>query len=91
VLQTAPPPASHRCPVNWPAARVTDIFERWESQAALETLSSSGHDTKQRRAMLTVSVQGYDIADVLPCSGRGKVTCGMEPRSTDELRASVRS
>ena len=35
-----------------------------ESQAALETFRSSGPDTEQRRAMLTVSVQEYDIADV---------------------------
>ena len=33
-----------------------NIFERWESQAALETFRSSGPDTEQRRAMLTVSV-----------------------------------
>ena len=41
-----------------------NIFERWESQAALETFRSSGPDTEQRPAMLTVSVQEYDIADV---------------------------
>jgi quinol monooxygenase YgiN len=58
-----------------------NIFERWESQAALETFRSSSPDTEQRRAMLTVSVQEYDIADVRRT----------EPRSTDELRASVRS
>src|SRR5881409_3057751 len=29
-----------------------NIFERWESQAALETFRSSGPDTEQRRAML---------------------------------------
>ena len=37
-----------------------NIFERWESQAALETFRSSGPDTEQRRAMLTVSVQEND-------------------------------
>jgi hypothetical protein len=36
-------------------------------QAALETFRSSGPDTEQRLAMLTVSVQEYDIADG-PCS-----------------------
>jgi quinol monooxygenase YgiN len=46
-----------------------NIFERWESQAALETFRSSGPDTEQRLAMLTVSVQEYDIADVRPVSG----------------------
>jgi quinol monooxygenase YgiN len=47
-----------------------NIFERWESQAALETFRSSGPDTEQRPAMLTVSVQEYDIADVRPVFGR---------------------
>ena len=47
------------------------IFERWESQAALETFRSSGPDTEQRRAMLTVSVQEYDIADVRAVFGEG--------------------
>jgi hypothetical protein len=44
--------------------------ERWESQAALETFRSSCPDTEQRRAMLTVSVQEYDIADVRPLFGK---------------------
>src|SRR5437899_6764806 len=39
-----------------------DIFERWESQAALETFRSSGPDTEQPGDAL--SVQEYDIADV---------------------------
>jgi quinol monooxygenase YgiN len=47
-----------------------NIFERWESQAALETFRSSGPDTQQCRAMLSVSVQEYDIAMCGPCSGR---------------------
>jgi quinol monooxygenase YgiN len=94
-----------------------NIFERWESQAALETFRSSGPDTEQRPAMLTVSVQEYDIADVRPVFGkaanldsvsilpavvrrlgvqvdhttRGRQTCSTEPRSTNEIRASVRS
>jgi hypothetical protein len=46
-----------------------NIFERWESQAALETFRSSGPDTEQRPGMLTVSVQEYDIADVRPVFG----------------------
>lgn len=48
-----------------------NIVERWESQAALETFRSSGPDTEQRRAMLTVSVQEYDIADVWAVFGEG--------------------
>jgi quinol monooxygenase YgiN len=47
-----------------------NIFERWESQAALETFRSSGPDTEQRPATLTVSVQEYDIAACGPRSGR---------------------
>jgi hypothetical protein len=47
---------------------VVHIIERWGSQAALETFRSSGPDTDQRPAMLTVSVQECDIADV-----RGRV------------------
>lgn len=38
------------------------VRRRWESQAALETFCSSGPDTEQRLAMLTVSVQEYDTA-----------------------------
>ena len=47
-----------------------NIFERWESQAALETFRSSGPDTEERPGMLTVSVQEYDIADVRPVFGK---------------------
>jgi hypothetical protein len=48
-----------------------NIFELWESQAALETLRSSGPDTEQRPAVLTVSVREYDIADVRLVFGKG--------------------
>jgi quinol monooxygenase YgiN len=47
-----------------------NIFMRWESQAARETFRSSGPDKEQRAAMLTVSVQEYDIADVRPVFGK---------------------
>jgi hypothetical protein len=47
-----------------------NIFERWESQAALETFHSSGPDTEQR-PMFRVSVQEYDIADVRLVVGKG--------------------
>ena len=51
-----------------------NIFERWESQAALETFRSRGPDTEQRLAMLTVCVQAYDIVD----AGRIRGGCGMD-------------
>lgn len=41
-----------------------NIFERWDSRAALETFRGSGPDTEQRAAILTASVQEYDVADV---------------------------
>ena len=46
-------------------------FERWESQAAVETFRSSGPSTEQGAAMLSVSVAEYDIADVRPLFGEG--------------------
>jgi quinol monooxygenase YgiN len=46
----------------------SNIFERWESQAARETFRSSGPDKEQRAAMLAVAVQEY-IADVRPVLG----------------------
>jgi quinol monooxygenase YgiN len=48
-----------------------NIFERWESHAALETFRSNGPDKEQHAAMLTVSVQEYDIADVGAGFGEG--------------------
>jgi quinol monooxygenase YgiN len=47
------------------------ILERWESPAALETFRSTGPDTEQRRAVLTVSVQEYDVAEVRAVFGEG--------------------
>jgi quinol monooxygenase YgiN len=40
-----------------------NIFERWESQAAVEGFRSGGPDAEQSQAMLTASVQEYDVAD----------------------------
>jgi hypothetical protein len=40
-----------------------NLFERWKSRAALEAFRGSGPDPGQRRAVLTVSVQEYDVAD----------------------------
>ena len=50
-----------------------NVFERWESQAAVKAFRSSGPSNKQRAAMLSVSVAEYDIADVRPLLGKGKV------------------
>jgi quinol monooxygenase YgiN len=41
-----------------------DIFERWESQAAVEAFRGSGPSDEQGSAMLGGSVSEYDIADV---------------------------
>jgi hypothetical protein len=41
-----------------------------DAQAVLETFGSSGPDTEQRLAMLTMSVQKDDIADVRPAFGK---------------------
>jgi quinol monooxygenase YgiN len=49
-----------------------NLFERWESQAAVKTFRSSGPSTKQAAAMLSASVAEYDIADVRPSFGKGK-------------------
>ena len=46
-----------------------DIFERWESQAALEALRRSGPPFEHGAAMLSVSVAEYDVADVRPLFG----------------------
>jgi len=70
-----------------------NIFERWESQAALETFRSSGPDTEQRRGMLTVSLQRS--SKHLPhglCSGRVRnESCRTDSAATDEFGAAVRS
>jgi hypothetical protein len=41
-----------------------DIFERWESQAAVEAFRGSGPSEEQAAAMLAASVAEYDVADV---------------------------
>jgi len=43
---------------------------RAASRSSPTRLPESGPDTEQRRAMLTVSVQEYDIADVRPVFGK---------------------
>ena len=41
-----------------------NIFERWESQAAVDSFRGNGPSTEQGAAMLSASVAEYDIADV---------------------------
>jgi quinol monooxygenase YgiN len=41
-----------------------DIFERWESRAAVEAFRGSGPSDEQSAAMLAASVAEYDVADV---------------------------
>jgi quinol monooxygenase YgiN len=41
-----------------------NLFERWESQEAVETFRGSGPSDEQGAAMLSASVAEYDIADV---------------------------
>jgi quinol monooxygenase YgiN len=43
-----------------------NIFERWESQAAVEAFRGGGPSDEQGAAMLSASVAEYDIADVRP-------------------------
>ena len=40
-----------------------NIFERWETQAAVDAFRSSGPSDEQGAAMLTASVAEYDVAD----------------------------
>ena len=47
------------------------IFERWEAQAAVDAFRGRGPDQKQRPAMLTVSMEEYDVAGVRPLLGQG--------------------
>ena len=41
-----------------------NIFERWESQAAVEAFRGGGPSDEQGAAMLSASVAEYDVADV---------------------------
>lgn len=41
-----------------------NIFERWESQAAVEAFRGSGPSDEQAAAMLGATVAEYDVADV---------------------------
>jgi quinol monooxygenase YgiN len=48
-----------------------NVFERWESRAAVEAFRGSGPSDEQGAAMLSASVAEYDIADVRLLSGEG--------------------
>ena len=48
-----------------------NIFERWESQAAVDAFRGSGPSDEQGAAMLSASVAEYDIAEVRPLFGEG--------------------
>jgi quinol monooxygenase YgiN len=41
-----------------------DIFERWESQAAVEAFRGSGPSDAQAATMRAASIAEYDVADV---------------------------
>ncbi|GLY67156.1 putative quinol monooxygenase [Amycolatopsis taiwanensis] len=41
-----------------------NVFERWESRAAVEAFRGSGPSGEQRAAMLAASVAEYDVAGV---------------------------
>lgn len=41
-----------------------DVYERWESQAAVEAFRGGGPSKEQGAAMRTASVAEYDVADV---------------------------
>jgi quinol monooxygenase YgiN len=49
-----------------------NLFERWESQAAVKAFRGSGPSNKQSAAVLSGSVAEYDIADVRPLFGKGR-------------------
>jgi quinol monooxygenase YgiN len=48
-----------------------NIFERWESQAALNTARGNAPGFEQAETMPSVSVADYDVADVRPLFGGG--------------------
>jgi len=49
-----------------------NLFERWESQAAVEAFRGSGPSDEQGAAMLSASVAEYDIADVRQLFEKGR-------------------
>ncbi len=56
---------------NNSAPRKGGVFERWESQAALESARSRAPPFEQAAEMTLVSVAEYNIAEVRPLFGEG--------------------
>ena len=54
-----------------------NIFERWESQAALEAFRRNGPPFEHGAAMLSVSVAEYDVAAVRPLFGGDTAPTGL--------------
>ncbi|NDL56548.1 putative quinol monooxygenase [Phytoactinopolyspora mesophila] len=48
-----------------------NIFERWESQTAVESFRNSGPSEDQSSAILSASVTEYDIASTRPLTDDG--------------------
>ena len=46
-----------------------NVFERWETQDAVDAFRGSGPDDEQSGAMLSASVAEYDVADVRSLTG----------------------
>jgi len=49
-----------------------NLFERWESRAAVAAFRRRAPRPKHRAALLSVSVAEYDVADMRPLSGQGR-------------------
>jgi len=49
-----------------------NLFERWETQAAVKTFRRRAPRNRSGAAMLSVSVAEYDVADERPLSGKGR-------------------
>jgi quinol monooxygenase YgiN len=49
-----------------------NLFERWESQAAVKAFRRSAPRNKQAAAMLSALVAEYDIADARHLFGKGR-------------------
>lgn len=45
-------------------AQRINVYERWETQEAVESFRASGPDEEQNVAMLSASVAEYDISEV---------------------------
>jgi quinol monooxygenase YgiN len=48
-----------------------NVFERWESQAAVDAFRGSGPSEEQSAAIISASVVEYDISDVRPLFEQG--------------------